>query len=93
MVRVIGLVTVLTATSPCIATLLRVVDKALLLTLIYAIDNVIVFDGLSFVFLYIFGFGPVSVVWAYFIGYLITIIVASVIIFRFDWRRIPTVDK
>ena len=93
MIHVLAFVTCMTGCGPCIATLLRVTGNACSLSTIYAIDNILVFDGLSALFLFYFKFGPVSVVYAYLTGYTLSVLIGTFIIFRYDWRKIPKVDK
>merc|ERR1712048_60562 len=93
MIRIGGLTTVMLGMGACVATLLRVTGKACILSVLMGIDQVIIFDGLSALFLYYFHLPAYTVVWAFFTGYTISITVGTTLIFMFDWRRIPRVEK
>lgn len=93
MIRIGGVVTVWLGMGACVATLLRVTGKACQLSVLMGMDQVIIFDGLSALFLYYFNLPAYTVVWAFFTGYTISIFVGTSMIFLFDWNRIPRVEK
>lgn len=93
MIRIGALTTVMLGMGACVATLLRVTGKACQLSVLMGIDQVIIFDGLSALFLYYYGLPAYTVVWAFFTGYTISIVVGTTMIFMFDWNKIPRVEK
>ena len=93
MIRIDGFVIWFSGIGACVATLLRVAGKACILSMLMGFNNLIVFDGLSFLFLYYFKLGPVSVMYSFLIEYCISILVGSFIVFKFDWRKIPKANK
>jgi len=93
MIRIGGATSVMTGMGACVATLLRVTGKACQLSVLMGIDQVIIFDGLSALFLYYFHLPAYTVVYAFLTGYTISIVVGTTLIFTFDWARIPRVEK
>merc|ERR1711884_3002 len=93
MIRIGGGTAVMLGMGACVATLLRVTGKSCFLSVLMGIDQVIIFDGLSALFLYYFHWPAYTVVWAFFTGYTISIVVGTTVIFMFDWRKIPRVEK
>jgi len=88
-----GLCAIMLGMGACVATLLRVVGKSCFLSVLMGVDQVLIFDGLSALFLYGWGWPAYTVVFAFMTGYTISIVVGSLVIFLFNWERIPKIDK
>lgn len=93
MIQIGALTAVMLGMGACVATLLRVTGKACQLSMLMGMDQVIIFDGLSALFLYYFKMPAYTVVWGFFTGYTISIVVGTTMIFMFDWTKIPRVEK
>ena len=88
-----GFVAVFLGMGACVATLLRVVGKSCFLSVLMGVDQVLIFDGLSAIFLYCWGLPAETVVLAFLVGYSISIVVGTTVVFLFDWSKIPRVEK
>ena len=93
MIRIGGVTTFMLGMGACVATLLRVIGKSCFLSVLMGIDQVLIFDGLSALFLYYYDLPAYTVVYAFLTGYTISIVVGTTMIFTYNWKKIPRVDK
>jgi Na+-driven multidrug efflux pump len=88
-----GITAIMLGMGACVATLLRVIGKSCFLSVLMGVDQVLIFDGFSAWFLYGLGLPAYSVIFGFMIGYTISIVVGSSMVFWFNWEKIPRVDK
>lgn len=93
MIRLAGVVQIFCGMGATCATLLRVVGKACILSVINAVDQILIWDSISALGLYVWGMGPNVVMWGFICGYCLTIVIGTTVAFKFNWNRIPRVDK
>ena len=81
---------IFSATNATISTILRIIGKSFQYSFIMIFDQILIWDGLSILFLFVFSLGGAYVMQSSSIAISITATLTQCIIIRFDWNTIVT---